>query len=424
MSGNQSDTNGESVGKRRRKKDPGPFSKEVLDQLIGDAKSSDLVGPDGILKQLTKALVERAMHAELDGHLKYDRDEAPPPKQSNRRNGTSSKTLRTDQGPVTVEVPRDREGSFDPQIVPKHQRQFDGFDDKILSMYARGMTVRDIRGHLEEIYGVQVSPDLISRVTDAVVEELTAWQNRPLDEVYLVVYIDALIVKIRDSGVVQNKAVHLVVGVDIEGKKNVLGIWLAKTEGAKFWSCVLTELHNRGVQDILMLCADGLTGLPKAVEAVFPKTVFQTCIVHMIRSSTRYVAWNERKRLCADLRRVYTAASCDDAEVALAEFEKKYRESYPTVAKAWRSRWEEITPFLAFAPDIRKAIYTTNTIEALNRQLRKVTKNRGAFPTDAAALKLLFLAIRNVEKTWQRAFAGWARSRAQFAIHFEGRLPW
>jgi len=411
------------VAKRRKKKDSGPFRTELLEELLADAQTTDLLGPDGLLKQLTKALVERAMGAELDDHLGYEQGASPPQEHGNRRNGASRKTLRTDQGPVTIKVPRDREGSFDPKIVPKHQRQFDGFDDKIVSMYARGMSVRDIRAHLEEIYGVAVSPDLISRVTDAVVDELKAWQNRPLETVYMVVYIDAFIVKIRDSGVVQNKAVHLAVGIDADGHKNVLGMWIAKTEGAKFWGSVLTELKNRGVQDILMLCADGLTGLPRAVEAAYPKTVFQTCIVHLIRSSTRYVTWKDRKRLCADLRTIYTAASVDAADAALDEFDTKYAETYPTVARAWRARWEEVTPFLAFDPEIRRAIYTTNTIESLNRQLRKATKTRGAFPTDQAALKLLFLAIRNVVAKWKKPPHHWRRSIAQFAIQFEGRLP-
>lgn len=411
------------VSKRRKKRDPGPFPKEVLDALLAGAESTDLLGPEGLLKQLTKALVERAMETELDDHLGYERGEQPPEAQPNRRNGTSSKTLRTDHGPVTVAVPRDRDGSFDPKIVPKHQRHFDGFDDKILSMYARGMTVRDIREHLEEIYGVDVSPDLISRVTDAVIDELKAWQSRPLDELYLVVFIDAIVVKIRDSGVVQNKAVHVAIGIDFEGNKNVLGLWIAKTEGAKFWNSVLTELRNRGVSDILILCADGLTGLPRAVEAAFPKTVFQTCVVHLIRSSTRYVSWKERKKLCADLRLIYTAASEEDALAALEAFEAKWNELHPTVAKAWRARWTEVTPFLAFSPEIRRSIYTTNTIEALNRQLRKAIKTRGAFPTNQAALKLLFMAVRNAEKKWKRPFKGWIRARAQFAIHFEGRMP-
>lgn len=418
------DTPDVARSRRGRKVEEGPFSGALLDELMASYKGpDDLVGPEGLLKQLTKALVERAMGAELTHHLGYEPGQEPPDGQANRRNGTGSKTLRTEQGPITVTVPRDREGSFEPQIVPKHQRTFSGFDDKILSMYARGMSVRDIRAHLEEIYGVQVSTDLITRVTDEVVSELQAWQNRPLDGLYLVVYLDALVVKIRDKGVVQNKSVYLAVGVCLDGSKDVLGMWLAQTEGAKFWGSILTELKNRGAHDILVLCADGLTGLPDAVAAVFPQTVFQTCIVHMIRSSTRYVSWKERKAVCADLRRIYTAATRDEAELALDEFEDRWRKQYPTIGPAWRRRWEELTPFLDFPPEIRRAIYTTNAIEALNRQLRKVIKTRGSMPTDDAALKLLFLALRNAKRTWGRAFPQWNRSLAQFAIHFEGRLP-
>jgi len=284
-----SETN-EDVAKRSTRTSKESFSPELLDQLLkGYAKPEDLTGPEGLLKKLTGALVERAMDAELTHHLGYEAGDNPPEEQGNRRNGTSSKTLRTDHGPLPIEVPRDRQGTFEPQIVPKHQRHFNGFDDKILSMYARGMSVRDIRAHLDEIYGVSVDGDLISRVTDAVVEELRAWQNRPLEPLYLVVYLDALVVKIRDKGVVQNKAVYLVVGVGLDGSKDILGMWIQQTEGAKFWMTILTELRNRGVQDVLVLCADGLTGLPQAVSAVFPQTVFQTCIVHMVRSSTRYV---------------------------------------------------------------------------------------------------------------------------------------
>ena len=410
--------------RKRKQASKSPFPEELLDQLMsGYTSPEDLTGPDGLLKTLTKALVERAMTAELGQHLGYERGAAPPESQANRRNGTSKKTLRTDQGPVIVDVPRDRDGSFEPQIVGKHQRQFNGFDDKILSMYARGMSVRDIRAHLEEIYGVNVSPDLISRATDEIVAELTAWQNRPLEPLYLVAYIDAMVIKIRDKGVVQNKAVYLVVGVNLDGGKEVLGMWLQRTEGAKFWAAILTELRNRGVADILVLCADGLTGLPDAVQAVFPKTVFQTCIVHMIRSSTRYVSWKDRKAVCADLRRIYTAETREAAEVALDELEAGWKRQYPTIAPAWRARWEEITPFLDFPPEIRKAIYTTNAIEALNRQLRKVIKTRGSLPTDDAALKLLFLALRNAKSTWGRPFPQWNRCLAQFAIQFEGRLP-
>jgi len=410
--------------RKRKQASKSPFRDELLDELLSDYKSpDDLIGPDGVLKQLVKALVERAMSAELGHHLGYKHSDTPPEAQPNRRNGMSKKTLRTEQGPVTIEVPRDRDGTFEPQIVGKHQRAFNGFDDKILSMYARGMTVRDIRAHLEEIYGVAVSPDLISRVTDEVVAELTAWQNRPLEPLYLVVYVDAMVVKIRDKGVVQNKSVYLAVGVGLDGGKEVLGMWIQRTEGAKFWGAILTELRNRGVGDILVLCADGLTGLPDAVQAVFPETVFQTCIVHMIRSSTRYVSWKDRKAVCADLRRIYTAQTREAAELALDEVEAKWKHQYPTIAPAWRRRWEEITPFLDFPPEIRKAIYTTNAIEALNRQLRKVIKTRGSMPSDDAALKLLFLALRNAKSTWGRPFPQWNRCLAQFAIQFEGRLP-
>jgi putative transposase len=420
---NDSGTN-ETVAKRRDRSAKAIFPPEVLDQLLKNySKPDDLTGPEGLLKKLTAALVERAMGAELTHHLGYEPGEKPPEEQGNRRNGAGSKTLRTEQGTITVEVPRDRDGTFEPQIVPKHQRHFNGFDDKILSMYARGMSVRDIRAHIEEIYGVSVDADLISRVTDSVIDELKAWQHRPLDALYLVVYLDALVVKIRDKGVVQNKAVYIAVGVGVDGSKDVLGMWIQQTEGAKFWMAILTELRNRGVQDVLILCADGLAGLPDAVAAVFPETVFQTCIVHMVRSSVRYVGFKERKAVCADLRRVYTAENRDAAEDALEAFDKRWGRQYPTIAAGWRKRWEEIVPFLDFPPEIRRAIYTTNAIEALNRQLRKVLKTRGHMPSDDAALKLLFLALRNAKKVWGRPFPQWNRSMAQFAIRFEGRFP-
>ena len=414
----------ESVAKKRERTNKGIFPREVLDQLLkGYSKPEDLTGPGGLLKQLTAALVERAMSAELTHHLGYENGETPPEEQSNRRNGGTSKTLRTEQGSLTVEVPRDRDGTFDPQIVPKHQRQFNGFDDKIVSMYARGMSVRDIRAHLEEIYAVSVDPDLISRVTDSIVDELKAWQHRPLDAVYLIVYLDALVIKVRDKGVVQNKSVYLAVGVGMDGVKSVLGMWIQQTEGAKFWLSILTELRNRGVQDVLIMCADGLTGLPDAVAAAFPQAVFQTCLVHMVRSSVRYVGFKERKPVCADLRRIYTAETRAAAEDALEEFERRWGRQYPAIAPAWRKRWEEIVPFLDFPPELRRAIYTTNTIEALNRQLRKVMKTRGHMPSDDAALKLLFLALRNAEKVWRRPFPQWNRAMVQFAICFEGRFP-
>ena len=397
--------------------------KELIDQLLAAAGGgAGLTGPDGLLKKLTAALVNRALDAEMSEHLGYDSGERPPPEQGNRRNGRRTKQLRTERGGIAVEVPRDRAGTFEPRLVGKHQRSFDGFDDKILSLYARGMTTRDIQRHLEELYGVDVSPDLISRVTDAVLDELNEWQSRPLESVYPIVYIDALVVKIRDQGKVENKAVHIAVGVDEDGTRDVLGLWLERTEGARFWSSILAELKHRGVDDILVLCADGLSGLPEAVEANFPKTIFQTCIVHLIRSSTRYVSYKDLKPVCADLRAVYTAANADEAVRALSQVEEKWGARYAHVTRAWRTRMDEWTPFLAFPVELRRAIYTTNTIEALNRILRKSLKTRGPLPTDEAALKLLYLSVRNAKATWGRAHRDWLTARMQLAIHFEGRL--
>jgi transposase-like protein len=396
---------------------------ELIDQLLASAGGPEGVkGPNGLLRKLTAAIVNRALNAEMTEHLGYKAGEAPPPVQENRRNGRRTKQVRTDRGEIEVDVPRDRAGTFEPKLIGKHQRSFDGFDDKVLSMYARGMSTRDIQRHLQELYGVDVSPDLISRVTDAVVDELTEWQNRPLEPVYPVVYIDALVVKIRDQGKVDNKAIHIAVGVTMDGERDVLGMWVERTEGAKFWSSVLAELKQRGVDDILILCADGLTGLPEAVEANFPKAIFQTCIVHLIRSSTRYVGYKDLKPVCADLRAIYTAATVEQAKLELDRLEEKWGPRYQHVTKAWRSRWAEWTPFLAFPAELRKAIYTTNTIEALNRILRKVLKTRGPLPTDEAALKLLFLAIRNAKATWGRGHRDWLTARMQLAIHFEDRL--
>jgi putative transposase len=401
-----------------------PIRAELLDELLGDYKSpEDLIGENGLLKELTRALVNRAMQAEMTEHLGYDNGKSAPEGQGNRRNGKRSKRVRSDQGVLEVEVPRDRNGTFAPTLIPKHAREFRGFDDKIMLMYGRGMTVRDIQAHLTDLYGVEVSRDLISRATDAVVEELRAWQQRPLEEVYPIVYIDALVVKIRHKGVVQNRAVHVAVGVRVDGCKEVLGMWIAATEGAKFWLSVLTELKQRGVRDILVLCADGLKGLPEAVEATFPEAIFQTCIVHLIRSSMRYVTWKERRSLCAELRTLYTAADEEAAMMAFEQFEQAHSAKYPTVVKAWRDRWEEWTPFLTFPQEIRRIIYTTNAIEALHRKLRKVLKTRGHLPSDDAALKLLFLAVRNAETTWGGRLRTWNKALMQFAIHFEGRLP-
>lgn len=401
-----------------------PIRKEILDELLKDYKSpEDLLGPGGLLKQLTGALVERALETEMTDHLGYDKHETKGRGSGNSRNGATSKTLRTDDGPMPVVVPRDRAGTFEPKIVPKHQRHFDGFDDKILAMYAGGMSVREIQAHLAEIYGTEVSPDLISRVTDGVVDELKQWQQRPLDPVYPIVYLDALFIKVRDQGIVQNKAAHIAIGVTLDGNKEVLGIWLETNEGAKFWLKVITELRNRGVQDLLIVCCDGLKGFPDAIEAVFPKATVQLCIVHMIRNLLRYVGWKDRKAVAADLRPIYTADTEEAAAAALDAFDAKYGKRYPTIVQSWRSNWERVVPFLAFPRDIRRVIYTTNAIEALNSSLRRAVRIRGHFPNDVAATKLLYLGLLKMQKRWKRAIKDWTATLNQLAIYFEGRLP-
>lgn len=418
-----------AMGTKRRRRtkrtETNGIPNELLDQLIGNYQGpEDFLGEDGLLKRLTAALINRASEAELAEHLGYERGQRPPEGSSNRRNGHGkAATIRTNQGPIEIERPRDREGSFEPQMVPKRQTHFNGFDDKILSMYARGMSTREIEEHIREIYGVDVSRDLVSRVTDGVLDELKAWQLRALDETYPIVYLDALVVKIRDKGVVTNKSVYLAVGVKSDGHKEVLGMWIQRTEGAKFWLAILNELKQRGLKDILILCADGLTGLPDAVEAAYPQAIFQTCIVHMIRSSVRYVPWKDRRAVCASLKAVYTAVDADAAELALIEFEEQWGSKFPMVAPAWRARWAEVIPFLEFPPEIRRAVYTTNAIEGLNRRLRKLLKTRGHMPNDEAASKLLYLGIRNATGKWGNPPPKWAQARLQFAIHFGERFP-
>lgn len=401
-----------------------PIRKELLDELLAEyANPEDLTGPEGLLKRLTGALVERALQSELTEHLGYEPGAAEGQGSGNSRNGSGKKTLRTEQGDVTVEVPRDRNGTFEPQLVKKHQRSFKGFDDKILSMYARGMSVRDIQGHLAEIYGTEVSPDLISRVTDAVIDEVQAWQVRPLDPVWPIVFLDALVLKVRDQGVVQNKSAYIALGMGVDGHKEVLGIWLESNEGAKFWLKVISELKHRGVQDILIACCDGLKGFPQAIEAVFPKAVVQTCIVHMIRNSMRFVGWVQRKAVCAELRNIYAAPTEAAGLAELDKFEAKYAQRFPAIASSWRSNWDRVRPFFDFPPELRKLIYTTNAIESLNYQLRKVTKAKGHFPNDEAAIKLLYLALRNAEKKWTMVPRFWNSALNQLVIYFPGRLP-
>jgi len=398
--------------------------RELLDELLaGYSKPEDLTGPEGLLKQLTGALVERALQAELTDHLGYDEHAAEGRGSGNSRNGSGTKTLQTENGPLPVEIPRDRNGTFEPRLVKKHQRRFDGFDDKILGMYARGMSVRDIQTQLSELYGTEVSPDLISSVTDEVLAEVQAWQARPLDAIWPIVYLDALVIKVRDQGVVGNKSAYLAMGVDLEGKKQILGLWLEANEGAKFWLKVITELKNRGVEDIFIACCDGLKGFPEAIEAVFPKTVVQTCIVHMIRNSARFVTWTKRKELCAGLKRVYGADTEDAALQELDTFEAAWGKSHPAIVASWRRNWERVRPFFAFPREVRRILYTTNAIESLNYQLRKIIKSKGHFPSDEAASKLLFLALRNAEKKWTLPQRTWKSAMNQFEIQFQGRLP-
>jgi putative transposase len=396
---------------------------EVIDELLAGARSEEeIIGPGGLLSQLTKRLVERALEVELTDHLGYQPHQEPPGGAGNTRNGSTPKTLITEQGEVRIETPRDRKGTFEPQIVRKRQRRFEGFDDKILALYSRGVSTRDIEAHLEEIYGVKVGRDLISRVTDAVMDDARAWQTRPLDDVYPVVFLDALVLKVRDGGSVQRKACYLALAITIDGDREVLGMWFQDTEGAKFWMQVLTDLKTRGVRDILICCVDGLKGFPEAIEAVFPATTVQTCIVHLIRQSLRYVPRRQYDQVVKDLRPIYTAVDADAALAALEGFEEKWGGQLPVIVQAWRNSWEYVTPFMAFEPDVRRVIYTTNAIEALNRQLRKAIKTKGSFPTEDAARKLIYLAIQNAVPQWTRT-RGWTKALLAFKIHFGDRLP-
>jgi len=400
------------------------IEKDLLDRLLANYKKpEDLIGETGLLKELTKALLERALEAELTDHLGHEKHAPVTTKGGNARNGKSAKTIKGEFGRLPIEVPRDRDSSFEPIIIPKGQTRFAGFDDKIISLYARGMTTREIQGHLEEIYGVEVSPTLISSVTDAVAEEVKIWQNRPLDALYPIVYMDAVRVKVRDNGHISNKAVYLALGVTMDGIKEVLGMWVAENEGAKFWLQVVTELKNRGVEDIFIACVDGLKGFPEAIEAVFPRTQIQLCLVHMVRHSLKYVSWKQRKEVAADLKMIYQSATAEQAEMNLTAFEAKWDESHPSIGQSWRRNWERITPFFAYPTEIRKVIYTTNAIESLNMSLRKVTKNRGSFPNDAAMFKLLYLALNNIAKKWTLPIRDWKAALNRFSILFEDRMP-
>ena len=402
---------------------------DLIDVLLADYKKpEDLIGENGILKQLTKAIVERALQAEMAAHLGHDKHEAVANESGNTRNGSSAKTLKGDFGALPIDIPRDRDGSFEPQLIAKHQTRWSGFDDKILSLYARSMTVREIQSHLEEMYGTEVSPTLISSVTDAVMDEVKNWQARALDALYPIVYLDCIHAKVRDAGAVRVKAVYLALGVNLNGDKELLGLWVAQTEGAKFWLQVVTELKNRGVQDIFIACVDGLKGFPEAIAAVFPKTAVQFCIVHMVRYSLNFVSWKLRKTVAADLRTVYTAATAEEADRRLTEFEAEWGADYPSIVQSWRRNWKRVIPFFDYPAEIRKVIYTTNAIESVNMSLRKVTKSCGAFPNDDALIKLYYLALRNISKKWTMALnhpvpiQNWKAALNRFTIMFDERM--
>ena len=418
-----------------RKRDGEPGRRPLIDEELADrlldraqAGGAELLGPDGLLSQVTRAVLERALGEEMTGHLGYEKHDPAGRGSGNSRNGTTAKTVLTDVGAVDLAVPRDRSGSFEPQIVRKGQTRLEGYCDRIIALYARGMTTRDIRAHLREMYDVDVSPDLISRVTDGVLEELQEWQSRPLDQVYPVVFIDALMVKIRD-GVVSNRPVYLAIGIDCDGVKQVLGLWVGPSTGesAKFWMSVLSELKSRGVADVCIVCCDGLTGLPDAIGAVWPQAVVQLCVVHLIRASLRYASRKYWAPLARDLRPVYTASDEAAAAAALEAFAAAWGDRYPAIVKLWRAHWAEFTPFLAFPPEVRRVIYTTNLIESMNARLRKVTRNRGQFPTEQAALKVLYLAVRNLEEFRSPnagiRSAGWKQALQAFTIYFDGRIP-
>lgn len=393
---------------------------ELLDKLLEGVKTQeDLAGPGGLLKQITKALVERMLAGELTHHLGYEKHHVAEAGKGNTRNGKSRKTLKGQSGEMEIAVPRDRNGSFEPQVVRKHQTRWDGLDQQIIALYARGLTVRDIQAQLQEIYGVEVSAGLISEVTDAVLDEVKTWQSRPLENMYPVMFLDALMVKMRHDGRVENRAVYVAIGITGEGQKEVLGLWSSAHEGAKFWLGVMTELRNRGLRDIYIVCTDGLKGFPDAIGSVFPKAQVQTCIVHLIRASLNYVGWKERKALAADLKPIYRATTAGAAELALGAFRERWPR-HQVVADVWQRNWERVIPFFQFPEEIRKVIYTTNAVESLHASLRKVTKNRGSFPSEEAAFKLLYLALRNASKKWS-TLQFWREAMRQFEIIYPGR---
>ena len=402
------------MAKKRETIDPA-----LLDELLAGRDPKTVLSSEGLLGELQKALAERILNAEMDHHL----DSSEEQEAGNHRNGSSTKTVLTDSAAIDVSVPRDRQGHFEPALIAKYRRRLPGFDQKVIALYARGMSTRDIQSHLRELYKVEISPELVSAVTDAVLEEVTQWQNRPLERVYAIVFFDALRVKIRDEGTVKNKAVYLAIGVRCSGHKEVLGLWIEQTEGAKFWLRVMTELKNRGTEDILIAVVDGLKGFPEAITAVFPQAEIQTCIVHLLRYSMHFASWKERKTLSSALRPVYQAATAEEARHRLEEFsEGTWGEKYPMIAQSWQRNWEQVIPFFAFPAEVRRMIYTTNAIESLHSQVRKAIRGRGHFPNDEAATKLLWLVLRNVQEKWIKPPIAWHRAMGQFAIHFQDRF--
>ena len=400
-----------------------PVPDEILDQFVrqGPLSHEEL---DAAVRRFKKAIIERALGGELTHHLGYPPGGTKPEDSTNHRNGTGGKTVLTDDGPLAIEVPRDREGTFEPRFIPKHERRFTGFDDKILALYARGMTVREIQAFLAEMYAVEVSPDLISTVTDGIMAEVMAWHTRPLESVYPVVFFDALRVKLRDEATVRSKAIYLALAVRPDGTRDILGLWIEQTEGAKFWMKVFADLQARGCQDILIAVTDGLKGMSEALAAVFPQTTLQTCIVHLIRHSLDFANWKERKPMATALRPIYAAPSAEAASAALDDFERgPWGRKFPTVVASWRRAWTQVTPFFAFPPDVRRLIYTTNALESVHAQLRKIIKTRGHFPNDDAATKLIWLALRNITAKWERTAYYWRPALNQFAILYDGRFP-
>ena len=410
--------------RKKTVKEAADFKPELLDELLGETKTAqELLGSSGLIKELSKALLERMLEGELSHHLGYEKHAAVGNNSGNSRNGRSKKTLKGEFGELDLAVPRDRQASFEPVLVPKHETRFAEFDEKIVSLYARGLSNRDVAAQLQDLYGVEVSHGLISQVVSEVIEEVTTWQNRALDEVYPIVYFDALVVKVRQEKQVVKKHLYLALAINLEGDKELLGMWLAQSEGAKFWLSVMNELKNRGMKDMFIACVDGLSGFPEAIEATFPHTLTQLCIVHIVRNSLKFVPWKQRKEVARDLKTIYQAATTEKAEQALVDFSNKWDGKYPMISQSWWRNWDNLTSFFNFPPEIRRVIYTTNAVESLNSSFRKVLKTKGSFPNDEAVFKLIYLAFKNIAKKWTRPIANWPLALNQFAILFPDRLP-